>query len=182
VLPFSQRAFMLILGSDSYLQTSRWNMHKPVAIVLLFVTLPLLSDAQTPQPKPVSSKKTKTATPAAKPPDPALKVLYADLTIGELVNEDANRWSDKMSSRVAVGGFITDISKSEEGDTAVRICENPKIDGMDRARCIVAKCIPKLPCDLPTVGKPVTVKGITRYDAKVGSHWWEIEPIEVVDK
>jgi hypothetical protein len=110
------------------------------------------------------------------------KSTYAELTIGELVSEDANRWSDKMATRAAVGGFVTQVTKGDDGDTDIRICENPKIEGMDRAHCIVAKCIPKLPCDVPQVGKPVTVKGITRYDAKVGNHWWEIHPIEQIEK
>jgi hypothetical protein len=104
------------------------------------------------------------------------------MTIGELVSEDANRWSDKMASRAAVGGFVTQVVKGDDGDTDIRICENPKIEGMDRGRCIVAKCIPKLPCDVPPVGHPITVKGITRYDAKVGSHYWEIHPVEEVEK
>jgi hypothetical protein len=158
-------------------------MHKSVATLFVFLGLSALCAAQTPQPKTVSKKTTTPAKPASAPVkavDPSPK--YSDLTITELVGEDANRWSDKMSSRVAVGGFITDINKGDDGDTTVRICENPKIEGMDRARCIVAKCIPKLPCDLPAIGKPITVKGITRYDAKVGSHWWEIQPIEQIDK
>jgi hypothetical protein len=158
-------------------------MHRFVATLSVFLSLSAVGAAQTPQPKTVSKKTSTAAKPASAPvkaADPSPK--YADLTITELVGEDANRWSDKMASRVAVGGFITDINKGEDGDTTVRICENPKIEGMDRARCIVAKCIPKLPCDLPAIGKPITVKGITRYDAKVGSHWWEIQPIEQIDK
>jgi hypothetical protein len=154
-------------------------MKKPAFILVVFLLLPAWGVAQTPQPKPVS-KKTKTVAPA--PIDPAPKSVYAELTIGELNGEDANRWSDKMGSRVAIGGFITDISKVEGGDTAVRICENPKVEGMDRARCVVARCIPKLPCDLPSVGRPITVKGPTRYDAKVGDHWWEIMPVETIDR
>jgi len=157
-------------------------MKKYAVFALVLLGLPAWCAAQSAaQPKPVS-KKTTTAKTTPKPPDPAPKPIYTELTIGELVGEDANRWSDKMGSRIALGGFITDISKSEDGDTAVRVCENPKIEGMDRARCIVAKCIPKLPCDLPTVGKPITVKGIPRYEAKVGSHWWEIIPIEQIDR
>jgi hypothetical protein len=26
------------------------------------------------------------------------------------------------------------------------------------------------------------VKGITRYDAQVGTHWWEIHPVEEIEK
>ncbi|HUN62313.1 MAG TPA: hypothetical protein VMU53_09995 [Candidatus Sulfotelmatobacter sp.] len=156
-----------------------------ITLAILSGTLlafPVVCTAQSVQPARSKKTVTKAAAPAAKPVEPAAKPVYAELTISELVGEDANRWSDKMSSRAAIGGFITQISKSEEGDTDVRICENPKIEGMDRARCIVAKCIPKLPCDLPQLGHPVTVKGITRYDAKVGTHWWEIQPIEEVEK
>jgi hypothetical protein len=161
------------------------NMYKSAVILLVVIGVPAWSAAQTPQPKPVSKKSTTSTKPGSSPvktADQSPKITYAELTIGELVGEDANRWSDKMSSRVSVSGFVTDINKGEDGDTAVRICENPKIEGMDRARCVVAKCIPKLSCDLPAVGKPITVKGISRYDAKVGSHWWEVDPIEQVDK
>jgi len=162
-------------------------MKRRLAIVSsALLALPLLCSAQTAQTKTVS-KKTTTSTSAAKPAIPAgkpasAKPVYAELTIGELIAEDANRWSDKMATRAAVGGFVTQVAKSDDGDTDIRICENPKIDGMDRARCVVAKCIPKLPCDVPQVGKPITVKGITRYDAKVGTHWWEIHPVEEIEK
>lgn len=149
------------------------------------LALPALCAAQSVQPKPVSKKSTsssaKSSTAATKPAE-SPKTIYAEMTIGELVSEDANRWSDKMASRAAVGGFVTQVVKGDDGDTDIRICENPKIEGMDRGRCIVAKCIPKLPCDVPPVGHPITVKGITRYDAKVGSHYWEIHPVEEVEK
>jgi hypothetical protein len=160
-------------------------MLKSAGILMVSLGFCAWGVAQTPQPKPVSKKSAasaKTASAPAKPVDPTPKTTYSELTIGELVVEDANRWSDKMSSRIAVSGFVTDISKGDDGDTAARICENPKIEGMDRARCVVAKCIPKMPCDLPPVGKPITVKGISRYDAKVGAHWWEVQPVESIDK
>jgi len=150
------------------------------------LALPALCAGQGVQPKPVSKKSssssTKSASTVAKPMEQPPKTVYAELTIGELIAEDANRWSDKMSTRASVGGFITQVAKGDDGDTDIRICENPKVEGMDRARCIVAKCIPKLPCDLPQVGRPITVKGITQYDAKVGTHWWEIHPVEEIEK
>jgi len=154
------------------------------------LAIPALCAGQDVQPKPVSkksstasAKSTKSASAApSKPVEPSTKSAYAELTIGELIAEDPNRWSDKMSAHAAVGGFVTQVAKGNDGDTDIRICENPKIEGMDRARCIVAKCIPKIPCDVPQVGKPITVKGITRYDAKVGTHWWEIHPIEEIEK
>jgi len=150
------------------------------------LAIPVVCAGQTPQPKSVSKKSStspaKSANSPAQPVGPSAKITYAELTITELIAEDANRWSDKMSAHAAVSGFITQVAKGSDGDTDVRICENPKIEGMDRARCIVAKCISRLPCDLPPVGRPITVKGITRYDAKVGTHWWEIHPVEEVEK
>jgi hypothetical protein len=168
-------------------------MKATIALASLSLLLPALTAAQGVQPKPISKKSYTTATksspasakpaPAAKPAvDPTPKVIYSDLSISEIVAEDANRWSEKMATRASVGGFVTQINKTDDGDTEIRICENPKIDPMDRARCIVAKCIPHLPCDAPQVGKPITVKGITRYDAKIGNHWWEIHPIEQIEK
>jgi hypothetical protein len=156
------------------------------------LAIPVLCAGQGVQPKPVpkksstsSPKSAKSANPANTPPKPVeqpAKSVYAELSIGELIAEDPSRWSDKMSAHAAVGGFVTQVTKGDDGDTDIRICENPKIEGMDRARCIVAKCIPKIPCDVPQVGKPITVKGITRYDAKVGTHWWEIHPVEEIEK
>jgi hypothetical protein len=157
--------------------------------VCTLLAIPVLRAGQDVQPKPVSkksasssAKSAKPANSAPKPVEQSAKSAYAELTIGELIAEDANRWSDKMSAHAAVSGFVTQVAKGNDGDTAIRICENPKIEGMDRARCIVAKCIPKIPCDLPQVGKPITVKGITRYDAQVGTHWWEIHPVEEIEK
>jgi len=157
--------------------------------VCAWLAIPVLRAGQDVQPKPVSkksasssAKSAKPANAAPKPVEQSAKSAYAELTIGELIAEDANRWSDKMSAHAAVSGFVTQVAKGNDGDTAIRICENPKIEGMDRARCIVAKCIPKIPCDVPQVGKPITVKGITRYDAQVGTHWWEIHPVEEIEK
>lgn len=160
-------------------------MRTAILSVALLV-LPAVCVGQSVQPKPSSKKNptssAKSTSSAAQPVAQSPKSIYAELSIGELIAEDANRWSDKMSSRAAVGGFVTQVAKGDDGDTNIRICENPKIEGMDRTRCIVAKCIPKLPCDVPQVGKPITVKGIARYDAKVGTHWWEIHPVEEIEK
>lgn len=155
-------------------------------LLVALLALPALWAGQGVQPKPVSKKSpaspAKSANAPVKPVEQSSKSTYAELTIGELVGEDPNRWSDRMATRAAVGGFVTQVSRGDDGDTDIRICENPKIESMDRARCILAKCIPKLPCDVPQIGKPITVKGITRYDAKVGTHWWEIHPIEQIEK
>jgi hypothetical protein len=161
----------------------------PWILPCALLAIPVLCAGQDVQPKPVSkrsptssAKSTKSASSASKPVEQSTKSAYAELTIGELIAEDPNRWSEKMSAHAAVGGFVTQVAKGTDGDTDIRICENPKIEGMDRARCILAKCISKIPCDVPQVGKPITVKGITRYDAKVGTHWWEIHPVEEIEK
>ena len=159
-------------------------MRKCTVILSLFLlSFPSLCAAQTTKAKSTVKKTSTTAaaTPAVKPAEQPKRV-YADLSIGELVSEDANRWSDKMSSHASLSGFVTDVTKRDDGDVTIRICENPRIDGMDRGRCVIAQCIPKIPCDMPKVGKPITVKGITRYDAKVGAHWWEINPVEQIEK
>jgi hypothetical protein len=162
-------------------------MKKSLWILLCaWLVIPVVCAGQTVQPKPVSKKSSsapaKAAGSASKAADASAKIVYAELSIGELIAEDANRWSDKMSAHAAVSGFVTQVTKENDGDTTIRICENPKIDGMDRARCIVAKCIAKIPCEVPPAGRPITVKGITRYDAKVGTHWWEIHPVEEIEK
>jgi hypothetical protein len=162
-------------------------MRRSLAILsVALLAIPAAWAGQGVQPQPVSKKSlaspTKSTNSAVKPVELASKSIYVELTIGELISEDADRWSDKMAARAAVGGFVTQVTKADDGDTDIRVCENPKIMSMDRARCIVAKCIPRLPCDIPQIGKPITVKGITRYDAKVGTHWWEIDPIEQIEK
>jgi hypothetical protein len=166
---------------------ARFKMMKYLSILLcVWLAIPVLCAGQNVQPKAVSKRSSpssaKPANTAPKPVEQSTKIAYADLSIGELIAEDANRWSDKMSAHAAISGFVTLVAKGNDGDTDIRICENPKVEGMDRAHCIVAKCIPKIPCDVPQVGKPITVKGITRYDAKVGTHWWEIHPVEEIEK
>jgi hypothetical protein len=160
-------------------------MRSLVILSAALLSVGALAAGQGPQPKPVAKKSSASATKAATPAKPveqSPRPIYAELTITELIGEDANRWSDKMDTRAAVSGFVTQVAKGDDGDTEIRICENPKIDGMDRGHCIVAKCIPKLPCDVQRLGKPITVKGITQYDAKVGTHWWEIHPVEEIEK
>jgi hypothetical protein len=162
-------------------------MRKSVAyLFVVLLAFPTLLAGQTTPQKPVSSKSpipaAKLATPSAKPTEQPSKRAYAELSISELISEDPNRWTDKMSAHASVGGFVTQVTKRDDGDTDMRICENPRVEGMDRARCILSKCIPKLPCEVPQVGKPITVKGITRYEAKVGTHWWEINPVEQIEK
>jgi hypothetical protein len=159
-----------------------------VVLLVLPFLWPVLWARQSQTPKVAPKKRpdlplaSKPADPPAKPPEQPSKRAYAELTIGELAGQDPNRWTETMATHAAVSGFVTLITKADDGDVNIRICENPKVEGMDRGRCVAAACIPKLPCDLPQIGKPITVKGITRYDAAVGNHWWEINPVEQVEK
>lgn len=162
-------------------------MRRSVATLLVaLLALPALGAREAENQKSVSTKRptspAKSANSPAKLEEQSSKRVYAELSISELVAEDANRWTEKMATHVAVGGFVTLVTKAQDGDTDIRICENPKVEGMDRARCILAKCIPRVPCEVPQIGKPITVKGITRYDAKAGAHWWEIHPVELIEK
>jgi len=161
-------------------------MRKSFATLLvILLALPVLWASGTQEQAPAAKKRatshSKPANAPAKHEEPP-KRTYAELTITELVHEDPSSWSEKMGTHAAVGGFVTQATREEDGDTDIRICENPKIEGMDRARCIEAKCIPKVPCESPSIGKPITIRGITRYDAKAGNHWWEINPVEQIEK
>jgi hypothetical protein len=110
-------------------------MRKSVAyLFVVLLAFSMLWSAQTAAQKPVSSKSAipaaKPATPPAKPAEPPSKRAYVDLSIGELIAEDANRWTDKMAAHVSVGGFVTQVTKRDDGDTDIRICENPRVEGM----------------------------------------------------
>ena len=79
------------------------------SVVVLFVILlafPTLGAGQTAQQKPASRKSSiPTAKPAAPSPQPGeqpSKRAYAELSIGELISEDANRWTDRMAAHAAV--------------------------------------------------------------------------------
>jgi hypothetical protein len=65
----------------------------------------------------------------------------------------------------AVGGFVTQVSKGRRhGHSHLR---KPKIDGMDRARCMSPSAFRRFLRSAAS-WQAITVKGITRYDAKVG--------------
>lgn len=162
---------------------SKWRTASIIALVALSTVS--ISAGQTHTKKNASVKHSTAKTTSAsstRHEEHSAKRPYSELLISELNGEDPSRWTERMQSHASVSGFVTNIAKGEDGDVNVRICENPKVDGMDRNRCVVAKCIPEIPCDLPAVGKPITVKGITRYDAKAGAHWWEIHPVEQIEK
>lgn len=106
----------------------------------------------------------------------ALAPTFHPLAIGELATEDAGRWR-RMRTHVEVAGFVTYARREEDGDLHLRLCDSPRVWGMNRARCIVAECIPALPCRAPRPGSRVRVRGISRYDAERGHRWWEVHPV-----
>jgi len=108
---------------------------------------------------------------------------YWPHTIAELAAEDPHAWH-KMHTHVHVEGFVTYTVTEADGDTHIRLCDSPTVLVMDRWRCIVAECIPALPCAKPKVGQRAAVEGISRFDAEGGcvpraQHcWWEVHPVE----
>lgn len=108
---------------------------------------------------------------------------YWPHTIAELTAEDPHAWH-KMHTHIHVEGFATYVVKEADGDTHIRVCDAANVEKMDRKRCIVAECIPALPCTKPKVGDNVTVEGISRFDAEgacaAGAEhcWWEVHPVE----
>lgn len=161
---------------------SKWRTASIIALVAASTVSISAGQTHTKKNAAVKHSTAKTGASSARHEEHGAKRPYGELLISELNGEDPSRWTERMQSHASVSGFVTNIAKAEDGDVNVRICENPKVDGMDRNRCIMAKCIPEIPCDLPAVGKPITVKGITRYDAKAGAHWWEIHPVEQIEK
>lgn len=95
-----------------------------------FLAIPVLAAGQDVQPKPVSRKSStaaaKSANAAPKPAAPSGKIVYAELTITELIAEDANRWSDKMSAHAAVSGFVTWWQKEATATRMSAFAKTPK--------------------------------------------------------
>ena|SRR5204863_3646859 len=71
-------------------------------------------------------------------------------------------------THVAVTGTVTLVKSETDGDLHIRLTEGTQF--------IVAECIPKLPCSRPSLGRRITVKGISRYDKE--HVWWEVHPVE----
>jgi len=81
-------------------------------------------------------------------------------------------------THVEVRGFVTYELREEDGDLHIRICDSLAYLGMDRSHCIVAECIPELPCEKPPAASRVIVQGISRFDHENGHKWYEVHPVE----
>lgn len=107
--------------------------------------------------------------------------LYHPISVLELAAENPASWK-RGATHVEVTGWLTYKKREEDGDWHLRICSEPGMPKMDASRCIVAECIPAMPCVPPKRGSHVRVRGITRYDAESpGHHWWEVHPVEFIE-
>lgn len=72
-------------------------------------------------------------------------------------------------THVEVSGRVDYVKPQPDGDLHIRLC--------DRLNCIVAECIPQIPCKRPHIGSNITVRGISRYDKESNHDWYEIHPV-----
>lgn len=94
-------------------------------------------------------------------------VALADLALGKV-----------RQTHVQVEGFVTYTTVEADGDLHIRLCDSAEVKGMARDRCIVAECIPELPCEKPPLGARVAVEGVSRFDKENGHKWSEVHPVE----
>lgn len=80
-------------------------------------------------------------------------------------------------THVVVEGYVSYVRFEEDGDLHIRLCDAPDVKGMNRHRCVIAECIPELPCPPPDIGSKVAVAGIGRFDRENGHKWGEIHPV-----
>jgi len=108
----------------------------------------------------------------------AAALTFHPMQIGQLAHERPEHWSGKMATHVCVRGWPTYEKLEEDGDHHVRICDDPKVQGMNRSRCLVGEVIPAVPLPLPEVGKEYDFCGVTRWDGETPNHgWWELHPL-----
>ena len=98
-------------------------------------------------------------------------------TIAQISAEDPRNWKHPLT-HVQVEGWITYRVKEGDGDWHLRICDSPRLEGMDVKRCVVAEIIPELPMEVPKRGAHLRVRGIYRFDGEnPGHHWHEVHPV-----
>jgi hypothetical protein len=107
---------------------------------------------------------------------------YHRYTIAQIAAENPADWKHPLT-HIEIDGWVTYIKKEGDGDTHIRVCDSaplhPANQPMNAQHCIVAECIPELPCAAPRKGQHVLIDGIGRYDAEnPGHHWWECHPVE----
>lgn len=106
---------------------------------------------------------------------------YHKYAIAEITAENPANWKHPLT-HVEIDGWVTYEKKEGDGDEHLRICDAASVTKMDARHCIVAECIPELPCASVRKGQHVDVRGIARYDAEnPGHHWWEVHPVEKLE-
>lgn len=81
-----------------------------------------------------------------------------------------------VHTHIELTGYVTYTAFEDDGDLHIRLCDSPTVVGMDKAHCVIAECIPLLPCTRPTKGRQITVRGISRHDPE--HNWQECHPLE----
>lgn len=84
-------------------------------------------------------------------------------------------------THVEVTGYVTRVRLEQDGDLHVRICDSPKVKGMDRKHCVVGELIESNPVKLPgfpyNTGDLIQMRGISRFDYEGNHNWWEVHPV-----
>ena len=96
----------------------------------------------------------------AQQPDSARR--YWPVTVDELARGRVRH------THVVVTGRVRRVHRERDGDLHVKLT--------GQRLYIVLECIPRLPCDPPTVGERIRAWGIARYDFE--HQWWELHPLE----
>ena len=102
----------------------------------VLLAIPVLCAGQDVQPKPVSKRESyllrksstfpKSTNSAPKPVEQSAKSAYAELTIGELIAEDANRWSGKCLRMLRSVGSSLRWQKGTTATLTSAFAETPK--------------------------------------------------------
>jgi hypothetical protein len=107
----------------------------------------------------------------------AAGLAFHPIQIGAMAAETPGHWR-KMRTHIEVEGWVTYVATEDDGDHHIRICDDPKVQGVNLKRCVVAEIIPALPLPVPKAGDHVRVQGISRFDAELPGHnWWEVHPV-----
>lgn len=107
----------------------------------------------------------------------AAGLTFHPISIVAMAAETPGHWR-KMRTHIEVEGWVTYTVTEDDGDRHIRICDDPKAQGMDHRRCVVAEILPAIPLPFPRVGDHIRVHGVSRYDAELPGHnWWEVHPV-----
>jgi hypothetical protein len=107
-------------------------------------------------------------------------LVFHLLAIRDITADNPGAWRH-LRTHIEVTGFVTYKAREADGDTHLRVCDSPRVRTMDRKRCIVAECIPALPCAAPKVGAHVRVRGIYRWDGEHAHGWAEVHPVLAIE-